>query len=355
MTGARLGIVGLGSMGQLHAGNATEHGGEVVAGADVVEAAREGFAEEYGAETYESHEEMYDAVDPDAVVVTTPNVFHEPAATAALERDIDVLCEKPLADTLEAAESIVAADAGSDAFCMVGFHNRFSVAGELFTEHRENDRFGEIRHVEANFVRRRGIPGLGSWFTDQNLAGGGALIDIGVHAVDFALYLAGYPEIREVSGAVRTDFGDSEAYADPDDWSGKWTIEDDTFDVDDSVNAFVRCANGTTIALDVAWATNREPKQEFVARGTAAGAMCEMGGDSLSIYETDTAGMDHYVDTELDGTLDPDGHEAEMVEFLSGVEAGEAPDINTVEEGLTVQHALDAIYRSSEEGRAVQL
>jgi predicted dehydrogenase len=355
MAEPQIGIVGLGGMGHNHAGNAAAHGAEVVAGADVIEGARAEFAEEYGAETYEDFEAMYEEAAPDGVVITTPNAFHEPAATAALERDIDVLCEKPLADSLDAAESIVEADAESDAFCMVGFHNRFSVAGELFTEHREAGRFGDIRHIEANFVRRRGIPGLGSWFTNQELSGGGALIDIGVHVLDFALYLAGYPEIEEISGSVRTDFGSDAEYADPDGWAGNWNTEGDTFDVDDSANAFIRCADGTTIALDVAWATNREPTREVVVRGTEAGARTAVGGDSLHLYGADTAGTDHYVDTDLDGSLDPDGHEAEMVEFLAGIEAREAPDINTVQQGLTVQRALDAIYRSSEEGRAVRV
>ncbi|MFB6296700.1 MAG: Gfo/Idh/MocA family protein [Halobacteriales archaeon] len=355
MADSTIGIVGLGGMGQLHAGNVADHGGEVIAGADVIEGAREEFAEAFDAATYEDYEEMYDAAEPDGVVITTPNTFHEPAATAALERNIDVLCEKPLADTLDAAESIADAAHGSDAFCMVGFHNRFSVAGELFTEHRENGRFGEIRHVEANFIRRRGIPGLGSWFTDRDLSGGGALIDIGVHAIDFALYLAGYPDVAEVSGTVRTDFGDTEAYADPDDWAGNWRTDEEVFDVDDSANAFIRCANGATIALDVAWATNREPEREFVARGTEAGARCDLGGDSLHLYETDTAATDHYVDTGLEGSLDPSGHEAEDIAFLEGIETGERPEINRVEEGLTVQRVIDAIYRSSEEGGAVQL
>ncbi|MFB6227813.1 MAG: Gfo/Idh/MocA family protein [Halobacteriales archaeon] len=355
MDSVTIGVVGLGGMGGMHAGNAIAHGADVVAGADVVEDARESFEPEYGAETYEAYEAMYDAVDPDAVAITTPNAFHEPAATAALERDIDVLCEKPLADTLEAAESIVEAEAESDAFCMVGFHERYSLVGELFPKHREAGRFGDIRHIEVNYIRRRGIPGVGSWFTSKDLAGGGALIDIGVHAIDFGLYLAGYPDIEEVSGVARTDFGTRENYADPDNMSDQWTTDGVTFDVDDSVNAFIRCANGTTIVLDAAWATNREDSQEVIVRGTEAGARGRIGGEDLEIYETDTTVTDHYLNTAVEGNVDVHGHEAEMIEFLEGVEAGEAPDMNTIEQALEVQRVIDAIYHSSDEGQAVRL
>lgn len=355
MDSIALGIVGLGGMGWKHAGNAITHGAEVVAGADVLKEARDSFGSEHNAATYENHKKMYEAADPDAVVVTTPNAYHEPAATAALERGIDVLCEKPLGDTLEAAESIVATEAESDAFCMVGFHERYSLVGKLFPRHRDAGRFGNIRHIEVNYIRRRGIPGVDSWFTSEDLAGGGALIDIGVHAIDFGLYLAGYPDVTEVSGVARTDFGTREDYADPDDWSDTPTPDGVVFDVDDSVNAFIRCANGTTIVLDAAWATNREDSQEVIVRGTEAGARGRIGGEDLEIYETDRTITDHYLNTTVEGNVETRGHEAEMIDFLEGVKAGKAPDMNTVEEGLDVQRVIDAIYRSSDEGRAIRL
>jgi len=353
--GPRLGIVGLGEMGNSHGKNAVTHGATIVAGADIDAAARESFAADYDAVTYEGHEAMYEMEDLDAVVITTPNAFHESASTAALERGIDVLCEKPLAASLPGAERIADAAAESEAFCMVGFHKRFSTAGVLFEQRHASGHFGEIRHIEANYVRRRGIPDLGSWFTNADLSGGGALIDIGVHAIDFALYLAGFPTVEEVSGVTHADFGGREDYADPDNWTKNQTRERITFDVEDSANAFIRCANDTTIALDVAWATNRESTTKCVVRGTEAGAYCLLDGDSLLVYETGTGGADHYADTRLTSDLEPSRHEAEMVAFLAGVETGEAPEENTVEQGLIVQRVVDAIYRSSERGEAVRV
>ncbi|MFB6134423.1 MAG: Gfo/Idh/MocA family protein [Halanaeroarchaeum sp.] len=351
----RLGVVGLGGMGEHHARTLRDLDCDLVAGADVLAEARASFAEAFDVATYDDHEAMYDDADLDGVVVTTPNAFHEPVVTAALERDLATLCEKPLADSLAGAESIVEAHRESEAFCMVGFHNRFSTAGAVLADYRECGRLGEVTHVEADYVRRRGIPGVGSWFTDRELSGGGALIDIGVHLIDFALYLAGFPTVEEVSGTTRSEFGAREEYADPDDWAGNWDTSEGTFDVEDAASAFLRCADGTTMSLEVAWAANREPSNEVVVRGTEAGARCTVGGDSATLYSCETGGADHYVDSELAGDLDPSGHAAEDARFVEAVRSGEAPAINTVEEGLAVQRVVDGIYRSSDAGEAVRL
>ncbi|MFC4988398.1 Gfo/Idh/MocA family protein [Saliphagus infecundisoli] len=350
-----VGVVGLGGMGQLHANSMHDLGASVVAGADVSPPQRERFGREFGVPTYEDHDDLVADEHVDAVVVTTPNRFHEPIAVAALEAGRDVLVEKPLAHTLESAERIVAAARKADAECMVGFHNRHTAGTTMLTEQHARGRFGPLTHVEANYVRRRGIPGPGSWFTNADLAGGGALIDIGVHALDLSLYVLGFPEVVEVSATTRSTFGGEESYADPDGFGENWSADSGTYDVDDSVSAFIRCADGRTISLEAAWATNREPSSELHVRGTQAGARMEIGGTDLSILETGTVGCDHYADTDLTGDASITGYKQQDREFLACVASGHEPATNTVGEALTVQRVIDAIYRSSETGRAVEV
>ncbi|WP_436343347.1 Gfo/Idh/MocA family protein [Natronorubrum sp. FCH18a] len=354
-TGIGVGIVGLGGMGHLHARSITELGADVVAGADLVEGQRQRFADEFGAETYETHEGLVEDDAVDAVIVTTPNRFHEPITVDALEAGCHVLVEKPLAHTLESAERIVRTAARADGICMVGFHNRHAASMAMFSDQHARGRFGDLTHVEANYVRRRGVPGPGSWFTDPELAGGGALLDIGVHALDLALYALDFPEITEVSGVTRTTFGTTEEYADPDGFGDNWDAESETYEVDDSVSAFVRCASGETISLEAAWATNREESMDFRVRGTNAGAQFEIGDTALDILETGTAGCDHYADVSLTGDSSLTGYTEQDEQFLTAVAAGTPPATNTVEEALTVQRVIEAIYRSSETGRATQL
>jgi predicted dehydrogenase len=353
---ARIGIVGLGGMGKNHASGVEDAGHELVGGADVVEEVREEFEATFGVPTYESHETLLETGALDGIVVTTPNAFHADVAVAALERDVNVLVEKPLADTLANAERVAEAEADSEAFGIVGFNSRFSAGADLFTAYREDGIFGDLNHVEGRFVRRRGIPRVGSWFTNRELSGGGSLIDIGVHLIDFCLYLTDFPEVEEVSAVTRSEFGAREDYADPEGFAGHWEDADaDTFDVDDSASFFVRTADGPTFSMEVAWACNRDPVREVVVRGTDAGATMRMGGESMTVYSCDTRGTDHYVDREVTGERAVSSHAAEDALFADAAAAGEPPGTNTIEEGMTVQRVIDAVYRSSEAGEAITL
>lgn len=345
-----VGIVGCGNIGRHHAELLREAGATLVGGVDVAERARERFAAEFNVTTYEDFEPLSDAVD--AVVVATPNRFHAEYAVAALEAGLDVLVEKPLAHTLADAERIVEAARDAPGFCMVGFHTRFENEVEVLTAYRDEGRLGEPTHVEASYLRRRGIPGRGSWFTRRQVSGGGALIDVGVHAIDLSLYLLGYPEVEEVAGVTRSQFGDRDDYS----YIHMWGDDQGPtgFDVEDSASAFVRCAGDRTVSLEVAWAANRPPKQEYVVRGDEGGATYNRSHDELTLYETDATGTNHMADTTVE-TAEVDAHSRELGYFADHVAAGTTPERNTVEQGLTVQRVLDAVYESSETGRAVEL
>ena len=346
----RIGIVGLGGIGNHHADRLAAYDAELAGGVDISGEARRKFGEKYSVPTYEDDEALYSVAD--AVLITTPNRFHEQYAVAALEAGCDVLLEKPLAHSLESAERIVEAAHAAEGFCMVGFNNRFAAPVEVIKQYQAEGRFGEFSHIEANYVRRRGIPGRGSWFTSTEVAGGGSLIDIGVHAIDLALYFLDFPTITEVSGTTRSQFGTREDYAYVEMWGDD--IGPQGFDVDDSASAFLRTESGQTVSLDVAWATNRPTNDEFVLRGTEAGARLDRASHDLTIYEANAAGTDHLTDAEIQ-TQGGDTHKAELRYFIDHIAAGEPPERNTVEEGLAVQRVIDAIYRSSEQGEAVSL
>lgn len=345
-----VGIVGLGGIGTHHATKLVDRGANLVGGMDIDSEARSRFHERFDVHAYESETDLYEACD--AVLITTPNRFHEEYALSALDAGLDVLLEKPLAHTVESAERIAEAAREAEGFCMVGFNNRFAKPVQVIKHYQDDGRFGETTHVEANYIRRRGVPGRGSWFTSKEIAGGGALIDIGVHAIDLALYFLDHPEVVEVTGETRSEFGGRDDYA----FVHMWGADNggSGFDVEDSASAFIRDANGNTVSLEVAWATNRPANDEFIVRGTEAGATFDRGSDDLTIHEAGTGGGHHVSDTSIE-TRDGDSHDAEQETFLQAVAEGEAPTINTVEEALSVQRVIDAIYRSSESGQAIRL
>ncbi|KAB1193826.1 gfo/Idh/MocA family oxidoreductase [Haloferax sp. MBLA0076] len=346
----RVGIVGLGNIGHHHADRLVDLGATLVGGLDIQADARRQFAEKYDVNTYEDKAELFGEVD--AVIITTPNRFHEEYAVAALDAGLDVLLEKPLAHSLESAERIAEAAERADGFCMVGFNNRFANPVEVVRHHYESGQFGDITHVEANYVRRRGIPGRGSWFTSKDIAGGGSLIDIGVHAIDLALYFLDFPDVVEVSGVTRSEFGDKDDYTYVEMWGDD--IGPEAFDVDDSASAFIRTDEGTTISLEVAWATNRPTNDEFFLRGTEGGARFDRASHELEFYDGGVGGSNHLSTANVE-TQANDTHKSEQRLFVESVAAGEHPGRNTVEQGLAVQRVIDAIYRSSETGRAVRL
>lgn len=345
-----VGFVGLGNIARLHADEMGAFGASIGGGLDVDQAARESFATEYGVATFTDREELFAVVD--AIVVTTPNAYHEEYVVDALEAGLSVLVEKPLAHTLESAQRIAAAAESAEGFVMVGFHNRFREPVQVAANYENDGKLGDVTHVEANYVRRRGVPGRGSWFTRAEVAGGGSVVDIGTHVIDLGLHLAGYPEVVEVSATTRAEFGGEEDYTYLDMWGEDYGPGE--INVDDSASAFLRCADGTTLSIEIAWATNRPPSQEYYLRGTGAGARLDLEDGSLELYETSAAGAPHHRTTDV-ATTNRDPHRAEERYFLECVSGGRAPEMNTVEQGLSVQRVMDAIYRSGEEAAAVRI
>lgn len=348
-----IGIVGLGNIGRYHAEQlrslTTQLDVELAGGMDISAMARERFGETFGVPTYDDPESLYETAD--SIIITTPNQFHEEYAVGALAADNNVLIEKPVAHTIDSAERVQEAATQSSGICMVGFHNRFASSVQVLKEYAQEGRFGEIHHIEAKYIRRRGVPGRGTWFTKEASAGGGALIDIGAHAIDLALYLLDFPRVTEVSGVTRSVFGDRPDYTHLEMWGEDG---DGPFDVDDSANAFIRCENGSTVSLDVAWAANRTPSNEFVIQGTDGGARLDLSTGELTVFESSSAGAPHFSDTEI-RTRDENPHRREQRRFIEAVRESGPLSMNTVKQGLIVQRVMDATYRSSERNTSVAI
>lgn len=348
-----VGVVGLGNLGHWHTTCIRAAGAAVIGGVDVSEQARDAYEAAFSIPTFGSLDALLDH-GVDVVVIATPNRFHADYAITALDADVHVLVEKPLAHTVEDAERVVAAANASDAYLMVGLDKRFLAPVETVVNARESGLLGNIVHIEANYLRRRGVPGRGSWFTRKDMAGGGALVDIGVHAIDLALYLMDYPDIQEVTGITRTQFGNRDDYTYVD------MHGDDhgpgAFDVDDSATAFIRTRDNRTIALDVSWAANRSDNESIIVRGTNAGAEFSLGDETVTFYGVDRAN-DHQplpVWTERPNHIQ-ESHEAELTYFFECIRTGTPPQRNTAAQALVVQNIIAAIYKSSETGQSVPL
>jgi len=339
-----VGVVGVG-IGHLHIeGYSKCPEARVLAVCDINEDRAHRVAAEFGVpHVYTDYNEMLRLESIDAVSVCTPNHLHAPVTIAAFEAGKHVICEKPLAMTPEEGKAMVAASKNAGKKFMTAFNNRFRGDTQVLKRFIENGDLGEIYYAKTGWIRRKGIPGMGGWFTTKSMSGGGPLIDIGVHVLDLALWLMGNPKAVSVSGAAYAKFGPRG------EGTGTWGIaeKDGLYDVEDLAAAFIRLDTGATVMLEASWASHIERDVIYTNLvGTKGGADVE----PLRIY-TDMRG------TTVDitpGFPHQSGHEMEIRHFVDCMLNGTEP-ISTGEHGLEVTRILDATYRSAETGREVIL
>ena len=204
-------------------------------------------------------------------------------------------------------------------------------------------------------MRRAGIPGFGGWFTNKEVAGGGALIDIGVHMLDLALYCMGYPQPVSVVGSTYREFG-SRGKGIMAAWAATDLVMTNVFDVDDLAVGMVKFANGATLFIEASWAGHQELGEDLAIHlfGRDGGAQMVMPdyrkADCLRVF-TEIAGQP--VDIAPRFSMD-DEYARETRHFIDCIRDGK-PTISPGEQGLTLMRVIDAIYASAATGQQVML
>lgn len=283
----------------------------------------------------------------DAVYIAVPNKFHAPLAKQALEAGKHVILEKPFAMNYTEALEVVETARRTGKVFTLGMNQRFARDSMRMYQLAREGVFGEIYHAKAFWFRRTGIPKLGTWFGKRELAGGGALYDIGVHLLDLCLFVIDNFEPVSVTGITETRFGNRGL------GEGNWghsEREHPEFDVDDFSSAFIRFANGATVTLDVTWACHAEEgnRNDVHLYGTEAGGRCYPAklfkyGDKpgeYSILESPEASLPFTTDR--------------FHNFINHLRGEEELCVKP-EQALVVQRILDAIAESSANGSEVKL
>lgn len=345
MSVLRVGIIGAGGIAtDVHIPNYLECGEKVkvVAIADVaIDRAKE------AAETYEiphafgSYQEMLKEVELDAVSICVPNKFHAEAAIAALEAGCHVLCEKPPAMNVEEAEWMAKTAEKAGKILTYGFHYRHQPEVETAKAFIDAGEMGDIYSARVHAIRRRGIPGWGV-FTNKELQGGGPLIDIGVHMLDTALYLMGYPEPKVVLGKTHQQIGNKKGVG----LLGEWDWENYT--VEDMAVGMVTFKNGATLTLEAAFAANVEKNDTMQVSLMGS----EGGADifPLKMYQEK-----HNTLVDITPAYPPqvNGYNREISQFVACCLEGGIP-LSTPDQGLIIQKIVEAIYESAESGKAIE-
>jgi predicted dehydrogenase len=145
------------------------------------------------AATYADYRDMLAHERPDFVSVCTPNALHAEHAIAALEAGAHLLLEKPMALTLDEAQAITAAAAQAGKQVMIGFSHRLYRGNQTIKRLLDAGAIGEPFMIRVRFAHMGPFPGWAKsdWFYDPQMAGGGALLDMGIHAIDLCQWLLG--------------------------------------------------------------------------------------------------------------------------------------------------------------------
>ncbi|NHN43338.1 Gfo/Idh/MocA family oxidoreductase [Halorubellus sp. JP-L1] len=325
--------------------------------------------------------------DVDVLYNLAPNFLHVEPTVAALEAGTHVLCEKPLAPTLAGAERMRDAARESDAVAGCAFNYRFVPAIQYARNLIASGDLGEIRQVRGSYLQDWLVDPdePWSWRNDAELAGSGALGDLGAHTVDLASFLVGdrvgAPE--RVSGHLRTfvderpvedDGGDGRGNGDDD--GGDSDAETKPVTVDDAYSAQVEYESGAMGTFEASrMATGHTNDHSIAVHGTDGSVRFSLERlNELEVHAGDSRGFETVLVTdESDPYVEhwwPPGHVLgwehtfvhENAEFLAQVPASEAgaatavdSNVATFDSAFDVQRVLDAVAASDDRGEWVRV
>lgn len=202
---------------------------------------------------------------------------------------------------------------------------------------RDKEELGNIYYVKGGWLRRRGLPPSG-WFTTKSQSGGGTLIDIGIHMLDLSLWFMRFPRLLSVSGSTYTKFGKTDKR------------NNRVFDVDDLACAFIKFKNGSSLFLEVSWASNIKQSNYIYSSifGDRGGAeLIQSPEYTIGIYKEKVGSLID-IKPKVSGNLyeDPQQH------FIDCIINNKRP-MSSCYEALEAQKILDAIYKSAQTGKEV--
>ncbi len=231
----------------------------------------------------------------------------------------------------------------------IGVVNRFNDSVNRIRDYINEGKLGEIYHVYISFRAHRSIPGLGGAFTTKAIAGGGALIDWGVHFLDIVMYCCGDPKPLTVTGETFCKLGkDMENYVYTDMWAGPPKY-DGVYDVDDSVAGLVR-TTGPVLTINGAWAQNIGESEMFIDFiGTKAGIRLQYGKE-FTVYTTENNALVSYTP---EFTM-RNHFENEINAFIDCIKTGKKLPSH-IDTAIITAQMMQALYDSAEQHREIVL
>jgi predicted dehydrogenase len=276
---------------------------------------------------YSRVEDLIETGAADALVIGTPNFLHAPQAIAALKAGLPVLVEKPMAMNAVQAEKMLAASRRSGAALMVAHCWRFDE--DVLWLKKQSARLSTVLRTKGYGVHVQWGPA--GWFTQKQLAGGGALADMGVHALDTARFLLGDPQPVSVYARLGTYYK--------------------KFDVDDTGLLIVNWDNGAVSYIESGW---WQPHADGPEAATQLYGRRGFGQLFPTRLELGRRVVDPGFPFPRKEHCPQSMYDAQMAHFIRSINKKTDPVPGGVE-GLVNMKVVDAAYRSARSGKVIKI
>jgi predicted dehydrogenase len=323
----KVAVVGAGNIGAIHARAYRSIGAELVAIVEPLEAVGDKFAGEHSISRYPDLDAVLSSEDrPSVVSICSPPFTHKALIERCLGENVNVLCEKPLAHTLEDATAIARLAGNAASTIATGYCHRFQPEIEKIHAMIREGAIGEVRTFHNSFSGDQ--PGIENrWFGDPELSGGGVIIDAGIHSIDLFRFLCG--EIVEASGIYSKRLGASE------------------LGVEHTATMALRSTSDVIATIDCSW---KSPEGKAIVRiaGSAGALQFDYSAPGSITYQR--AGKD----TRIIRIESGNRFEREVESFLEAIRSGRQPRTG-VSDGLEGMRIVSHIYQQQATVQTTQI
>ncbi|MDG0791303.1 Gfo/Idh/MocA family oxidoreductase [Cohnella ginsengisoli] len=352
MTTIKVGVIGLGSISDMHLeAYASNPKVRLEAICDLNLERAQAKADKYGvARIYANYNSLLENPDIDAVSICTWNNTHAEISIAAVRAGKHVLVEKPLCKTVEEAHRIQEAVRESGKKLQVGYVRRYDPNARIIHDFIQSGELGDIYYARASCIRRYGNPG--GWFADAEKSGGGPLIDIGVHVIDLMWYLMGRPKAVTASANTYRKLGNRANLKYTSGYKAS-DYNDQINNVEDMANALIRFDNGASLYVDVSF-TLHAKQDEMTIKLYGEKGGCELEPATVLVTEKHDVALNMMPQTETPSFHFIKAFQNEIDHFVDCIVDNAVP-LSPVEDGVEMMKILCGIYESAALGKEVVL
>lgn len=337
MNELRVGMVGMGKMGLLHAGILNSLSNvRVKAVADTEKLVTRFLKENMPKiEVFNDYEKMIRNSELDIVYVTTPVISHIPIASFCTKEKLHFFVEKPLGRNAEECISLCKLVKENKVSSMVGFCLRYAETFAKAKELLDKQVLGKIINIKSSVYQSQSITKGTGWRFKKETSGGGVLIDLGSHLVDLLLWYFG--EIKTVQGTTQSQHSQ---------------------EIEDSASVMINFANNLPCSLETSWNAKNYRLQETTIEIEGVYGKMKVNEDHLAIVynpsekDNDKQNVTFYRQSLYNGVaVDIGGPEytREDLDFIYCIRNGKTSSLNVIDSTKT-QSVIDSIYRSSKNG-----